>query len=99
LIKCFSLLSGLKIRYERSFYHLPESLELFKTYFITYKPQEYFFEGQYGWYYSSRTAQQLFKNRLVKALIYKSLGIHNLQNKNATISRLKQVGIMWNLRL
>lgn len=64
---------------------LPESvLELMKTYYRQYKPKDYFFEGQYGGQYSVRTAQQVFKNAMIKAKINKKIGIHSLRHSYAT---------------
>lgn len=72
---------GKKDRYA----NLPESiLEQLRLYFTTYKPKEYLFEGQYGGQYSSRSAQQVFKNGLAKAGIHKSVGIHSLRHSFAT---------------
>ena len=65
--------------------NLPESiLPQLRTYFIAYKPLVYLFEGQYGGQYSSRSAQQVFKNALLKAKINKTVGIHSLRHSFAT---------------
>lgn len=65
--------------------NLPESiLPQLRAYFIEYKPKVYLFEGQYGGQYSSRSAQQVFKNALLKAKINKTVGIHSLRHSFAT---------------
>jgi integrase/recombinase XerD len=65
--------------------NLPESiLPQLRTYFIEYKPQKYLFEGQYGRQYSSRTAQQVFKNAMERAKINKTVSIHSLRHSFAT---------------
>lgn len=65
--------------------NLPESiLPQLRTYFIEYKPKLYLFEGQYGGQYSSRSAQQVFRNALLKAKINKTVGIHSLRHSFAT---------------
>ena len=72
---------GKKDRYA----NLPESiLPQLRSYFIEYKPKEYLFEGQFGGQYSSRSAQQVFKQALEKAKIKKTLGIHSLRHSFAT---------------
>lgn len=65
--------------------NLPQSiLEQVRYYFVEYKPKVYLFEGQYGGQYSCRSAQQVFKNALLKAKINKKLGIHSLRHSFAT---------------
>lgn len=65
--------------------NLPESiLGQLRTYFIEYKPKLYLFEGQYGGQYSSRSAQQVFKNAMQKSKINKTVGIHSLRHSFAT---------------
>jgi integrase/recombinase XerD len=65
--------------------NLPESiLTQLRTYFIKYKPKKYLFEGQYGGQYSRRSAQQVFKNAMLKAKINKTVGIHSLRHSFAT---------------
>lgn len=65
--------------------NLPTSiLPQLRTYFIKYKPKIYLFEGQYGGQYSSRSAQQVFKNALLKAKINKTVSIHSLRHSFAT---------------
>ena len=65
--------------------NLPQSILVqLRTYFIEYKPKLYLFEGQYGGHYSSRSAQQVFRNALLKAKINKTVGIHSLRHSFAT---------------
>ncbi|WP_418263356.1 tyrosine-type recombinase/integrase [Flavobacterium faecale] len=65
--------------------NLPESiLPQLRIYFIEYKPKIYLFEGQYGGQYSSRSAQQVFKNAMLKAKINKEVSIHSLRHSFAT---------------
>ena len=72
---------GKKDRYA----NLPESiLEQLRTYFLTYKPRNYLFEGQYGEKYSTRSVQQVFKVSLQKSKINKAVGIHGLRHSFAT---------------
>ena len=64
---------------------LPESiLEDLRSYYITYRPKIYLFEGQYGGQYAIRSAQAVFKNALDRARINKSVGIHGLRHSYAT---------------
>lgn len=70
---------------DRHYANLPESiLEQLRAYFVAYKPKKYPFEGQYGEQYSSRSAQQVFKDALKKARINKDVGIHGLRHSFAT---------------
>jgi integrase/recombinase XerD len=72
---------GKKDRYA----NLPESiLQQLRDYYLEYKPKIYLFEGQYGGQYSSRSAQQVFKNAMQNAGIHKSVGIHSLRHSFAT---------------
>ena len=65
--------------------NLPESiLPQLRSYFIEYKPKKYLCEGQYGGQYSTRSAQQVFKNALQKANINKTVSIHSLRHSFAT---------------
>lgn len=65
--------------------NLPQSILVqLRSYFVEYKPTVYLFEGQYGGQYSSRSAQQVFKNALLKAKINKTVGIHSLRHSYAT---------------
>ncbi|MFM9838281.1 MAG: tyrosine-type recombinase/integrase [Cyclobacteriaceae bacterium] len=72
---------GKKDRYA----NLPASLlEQLREYYKEYKPKKFLFEGQYGDQYSTRSAQQVFKDALVKANINKAIGIHGLRHSFAT---------------
>ncbi|OGS71493.1 MAG: integrase, partial [Flavobacteria bacterium RIFCSPLOWO2_12_FULL_31_7] len=72
---------GKKDRYA----NLPESiLPQLREYYLTYKPKEYLFEGQYGGQYSIRTIQQIFKEATKKANITKKVGVHSLRHSFAT---------------
>lgn len=65
--------------------NLPESiLEQLRSYYITYKPKVYLFEGQFGGQYSARSVQQVFKKALQKTNITKKVGIHSLRHSFAT---------------
>jgi site-specific recombinase XerD len=65
--------------------NLPESiLPQLRSYYKTYKPKEYLFEGQYGGTYSVRTIQQIFKESAEKANITKKVGVHSLRHSFAT---------------
>ncbi len=65
--------------------NLPESiLEQLREYYLTYKPKEYLFEGQYGGKYSTRSVQTIFKDATKKANIIKSVGVHSLRHSYAT---------------
>ena len=65
--------------------NLPHSiLEDLRTYYISYKPKIFLFEGQYEDKYSIRSAQQVFKKCMQKAAINKSIGIHGLRHSFAT---------------
>ncbi len=65
--------------------NLPESvLEQLRSYFKTYKPKEYLFEGQHGGPYSLRSIQKVFKDAMKKARINKPVGIHSLRHSFAT---------------
>ena len=72
---------GKKDRYT----NLPEAvLPFLRKYYKEYKPKKYLFEGQYGEQYSSRSAQQVFKQSLERANINKNTGIHGLRHSFAT---------------
>lgn len=72
---------GKKDRYA----NLPEAvLPFLRNYYKAYKPKKYLFEGQYGEQYSSRSAQQVFKQSLERANINKNIGIHGLRHSFAT---------------
>lgn len=65
--------------------NLPETvLPYLREYYKIYKPKKYLFEGQYGEQYSTRSAQQVFKQSLERAKINKTVGIHGLRHSYAT---------------
>lgn len=65
--------------------NLPLSvLEQLRTYYKTYKPKNYLFEGQYGNQYTTRSVQAVFKKSMQQAGINKKLGIHSLRHSYAT---------------
>ncbi|RZK36338.1 MAG: integrase [Pedobacter sp.] len=65
--------------------NLPEViLPILRTYYILYKPKKYLFEGQSGAQYGIRSAQQVFKQSLLRAKINKDVGIHSLRHSFAT---------------
>ncbi|MFA7617137.1 MAG: tyrosine-type recombinase/integrase [Weeksellaceae bacterium] len=65
--------------------HLPEAVkDELNKYTVDYEPSEYLFEGQNGGQYSTRSAQQVFKNAMKKAGINKKIGIHGLRHSYAT---------------
>lgn len=67
------------------FVNLPQSvLEDLRIYYRQYKPQKYLFEGMHGRQYSLRSAQDVFKQAMKKACIYKNVGIHSLRHSYAT---------------
>lgn len=72
---------GKKDRYA----NLPDSvLPQLRAYYLTHKPKDYLFEGQYGEQYSTRSVQKVFKTALAKANINKDIGIHGLRHSFAT---------------
>ena len=72
---------GKKDRYA----NLPESvLDQLRSYYKTYRPKTYLFEGQAGDRYSTRSLQIVFKAALKKAKINKDIGIHGLRHSFAT---------------
>jgi site-specific recombinase XerD len=65
--------------------NLPQSiLNNLRSYYKTFKPQKYLFEGQYAGKYSIRSVQAVFKAAMAKAKVYKSVGIHSLRHSYAT---------------
>lgn len=65
--------------------NLPESvLSMLRSYYKTYKPKHFLFEGQYGGEYSIRSVQAVFKNGMRLAKINKPVGIHSLRHSYAT---------------
>jgi integrase/recombinase XerD len=78
------LISAAKGKKDR-YVNLPESiLEELRAYYISHKPKEYLFEGQYGGAYSKRSVQAVFKNAMIKSKINKKVGIHSLRHSYAT---------------
>ena len=72
---------GKKDRYVK----LPESLlEQLRAYFKQYRPMEFLFEGQYGGQYSTRSAQNAFRQAMKNAGIEKIVGIHGLRHSYAS---------------
>ncbi|ARV08314.1 integrase [Winogradskyella sp. PC-19] len=55
-----------------------------REYYLTYKPKEFLFEGQYGGAYARSSLQQVFKKAMKKANIKKNIGIHGLRHSYAT---------------
>lgn len=65
--------------------NLPQSiLPQLRSYFVAFKPKIYLFEGQYGGPYSTRSAQQVFKNAIQNAKINTTVSIHSLRHSFAT---------------
>ncbi len=62
----------------------PLLLDLLRTYYKTYQPQNYLFEGIAGEKYSERSIQQIFKNALQKAGIISPASAHTLRHSYAT---------------
>ncbi len=62
----------------------PVLLELLRTYYKTYKPVNYLFEGQEGERYSERSVQQVLKNALRKADVISPASVHTLRHSYAT---------------
>ncbi|TAF43371.1 MAG: integrase [Sphingobacteriales bacterium] len=72
---------GKKDRYT----NLPHAvLPFLRAYYLQYKPKKYLFEGQNREQYSIRSAQQVFKQSLIRAKINKHVGIHGLRHSYAT---------------
>jgi integrase/recombinase XerD len=77
-------IQGAKGKKDR-YVNLPDAvLPFLRNYYKIYKPKKYLFEGQYGEQYSSRSAQQVFKQSLERANINKNIGIHGLRHSFAT---------------
>ena len=62
----------------------PIALDLLRTYYRRYKPQEWLFEGYSRDHISARTVQHVFKAALAKSKIHKDVGIHSLRHSFAT---------------
>jgi site-specific recombinase XerD len=72
---------GKKDRYT----NLPEAvLPVLRLYYAAYRPKKYLFEGQFAEKYSIRSAQQVFKQSLMRAKINKNVSIHSLRHSFAT---------------
>jgi integrase/recombinase XerD len=59
-------------------------LEQLRTYYITYRPKVYLFEGQAGGQYSERSIQLVFVQAKAKAGIKKNSSLHTLRHSYAT---------------
>lgn len=59
-------------------------LELLRTYYKIYKPNNYLFEGQNGGIYSASSAQNILKKAVKKAQINKTVTLHTLRHSFAT---------------
>ena len=65
--------------------NLPESILVqLRAYFKEYRPKEYLFEGKYGGQYSSRSAQAVFKQAMLRAGLNKVVSFHSLRHSYAT---------------
>ena len=60
------------------------TIALLRKYYLTYRPKEYLFEGQYGGQYSSKSVQSIVKHSLRLAKIKKSASTHTLRHSFAT---------------
>ncbi|KFC22837.1 tyrosine-type recombinase/integrase [Chryseobacterium sp. FH1] len=78
------LIAGAKGKKDR-YTNLPESvLVLLRSYYKTYRPKDYLFEGQYGGAYTVRSVQSVFKQAMGKAKVNKNIGVHGLRHSYAT---------------
>lgn len=78
------LIAGAKGKKDR-YTNLPETLiNLLRTYYKTYQPEVWLFEGTYGGKYSKSSVQAVFKRAMKKAKINKQIGIHGLRHSYAT---------------
>ena len=60
-------------------------LEILRTYFITYKPKQWLFEGQYSnEHYSTRSAQIIFKDAYKNLQLPPQCSFHSLRHSYAT---------------
>ena len=65
--------------------NLPKTtLPTLKTYYHSFKPKVYLFEGENGGQFAIRTVQHVFKTAMQKAKIKKPVGIHSLRHSYAT---------------
>ena len=64
---------------------LPASvLDDLRSYYRTYRPKDYLFEGQFGGLYSVRSVQTVFRSAMQRAKVNKPVGIHGLRHSYAT---------------
>lgn len=59
-------------------------LILLREYYKSYKPKVYIFEGQSGGKYSTRSAEKVFKEALLRVKINKPASLHTLRHSYAT---------------
>ncbi len=65
--------------------NFPQSLiQLYHDYLKMYQPSKHLFEGQFDEKYTTRSAQAVFKNAMLRAGINKTVGIHGLRHSYAT---------------
>ncbi len=62
----------------------PIALDMLRTYYRRYKPQEWLFEGFSREHIAERTVQNIFKAALAKSNVQKDVGIHSLRHSFAT---------------
>ena len=60
------------------------TIGLLRKYYLSYRPKEYLFEGQYGGQYSGKSVQSIVKYSLRLANIKKSASTHTLRHSFAT---------------
>lgn len=68
-------------------------LDILRSYYLQFKPNDYLFEGQKGGKYSSESAGQVFKRSLIKVRINKRATLHTLRHSFATHLLEDGVGI------
>jgi integrase/recombinase XerD len=82
--KCLIIRSG-KGRKDRQALFSEKLIDLMKQYFDSYRPYKWAFEGQdKNRHLTIRSAQQIFKQALLRAKIDKNVGIHSLRHSFAT---------------
>jgi integrase/recombinase XerD len=62
----------------------PVVLKMLRTYYASYKPAIYLFEGQYGGQYSERSLDHVLKHAAKVAGIKKNINLHMLRHSYAT---------------